>query len=284
MPVTASVAAGERPATAAALGMALALAGAALACAAHGDDDSRRRGRLVPGAALASVASVGVLDGGANALFAFALTEGLTSTVSVLGSLYPVTTGRARRAAARRARGAPAGRRSDLRARRDRARQRASPAVLTCRGYYESVSYGFVTNRSVIAALEAAVHRVLDHLAAELSDLGLRQADVNLLAQLEPGTPRSVGALAAATGQRPSTLTGVLDRLEQRRLVRRRVNPADRRSFTIELTASGARAAARVHAAFAALDERVLADVPRSAADGFHHVLDALERQTKGSS
>jgi MarR family transcriptional regulator, organic hydroperoxide resistance regulator len=136
----------------------------------------------------------------------------------------------------------------------------------------------------VIAALEAAVHRVLDHLAAELSDLGLRQADVNLLAQLEPGTPRSVGALAAATGQRPSTLTGVLDRLEQRRLVRRRVNPADRRSFTIELTASGARAAARVHAAFAALDERVLADVPRSAADGFHHVLDALERQTKGSS
>lgn len=92
MPVTASVAAGERPATAAALGMALALAGAALACAAHGDDDSRRRGRLVPGAALASVASVGVLDGGANALFAFALTEGLTSTVSVLGSLYPVTT------------------------------------------------------------------------------------------------------------------------------------------------------------------------------------------------
>ena len=41
---------------------------------------------------LAAVASVGVLDGAANALFAFALTQGLTSTVSVLGSLYPVTT------------------------------------------------------------------------------------------------------------------------------------------------------------------------------------------------
>ena len=149
VPVTASVAAGERPATAAALGMALALAGAALACAERGDEDSRRPGRLVPGAALAlvsalcfgaffvamdtataaagpawavalnrstsvavllvavavvrprlsfargdlaSVASVGLLDGAANALFAFALTEGLTSTVSVLGSLYPVTT------------------------------------------------------------------------------------------------------------------------------------------------------------------------------------------------
>jgi DNA-binding MarR family transcriptional regulator len=138
-----------------------------------------------------------------------------------------------------------------------------------------------VTGRTLISALEASVHRVLDHLGGELSDLGLRHAEVNLLAQLQPGAPRSVGALAAATGQRPSTLTGVLDRLEQRRLVRRRVNPADRRSFTIELTARGARAAARVQDAFAALDERVLAEVPRSAYEGFHRVLDALERQTK---
>jgi MarR family transcriptional regulator, organic hydroperoxide resistance regulator len=136
----------------------------------------------------------------------------------------------------------------------------------------------------VIAALEAAVHRVLDHLASELSDLGLRQAEVNVLAHLRPGAPRSVGELVAATGQRPSTLTGVLDRLERRRLVRRRVNAADRRSFIIALTASGERTAARVHAAFGALDERVLADLPPSAADGFHRVLDAVERQTQGRS
>ncbi|HMI70991.1 MAG TPA: MarR family transcriptional regulator, partial [Solirubrobacteraceae bacterium] len=104
--------------------------------------------------------------------------------------------------------------------------------------------------RSIVAALEAAVHRVLDHLAAELADLGLRQAEINVLAQLQPGAARPVGELVAATGQRPSTLTGVLDRLERKRLVRRRVNAADRRSFTIELTPTGAAAAARVHEAF----------------------------------
>jgi MarR family transcriptional regulator, organic hydroperoxide resistance regulator len=136
----------------------------------------------------------------------------------------------------------------------------------------------------VVAALEAAVHRLLEHLAAELSDLGLRQAEVNVLAQLRPGVARSVGELVAATGQRPSTLTGVLDRLERRRLVRRRVNPTDRRSFTIALTAPGERAAARVHTAFAALDEGVLADVPASAVRGFDRVLAALERQTQGRS
>jgi DNA-binding MarR family transcriptional regulator len=139
-------------------------------------------------------------------------------------------------------------------------------------------------HRPVVAALEAAVHRVLDHLASELDDLGLRQAEINVLAQLQPGAARPVGELVAATGQRPSTLTGVLDRLERRRLVRRRVNAADRRSFTIEPTAAGARAAARVHATFAALDERVLSAVPPAAADGFHQVLDALGHVTKGST
>jgi DNA-binding MarR family transcriptional regulator len=136
--------------------------------------------------------------------------------------------------------------------------------------------------RSIVAALEAAVHRVLDHLAAELADLGLRQAEINVLAQLQPGAARPVGELVAATGQRPSTLTGVLDRLERKRLVRRRVNAADRRSFTIELTPTGAAAAARVHEAFAALDARVHDRQPPAAAEGFHHVLDTLERHTKG--
>jgi MarR family transcriptional regulator, organic hydroperoxide resistance regulator len=138
--------------------------------------------------------------------------------------------------------------------------------------------------RSLVAALEAAVHLVLDYLGAELADLGLRPAQINVLARLQQGSPRPVGELVAATGQRPSTLTGVLDGLERKRLVRRRVNAADRRSFTIELTRAGERAAARVQGAFAALDARVRADLPSAATDGFHHVLDALERHTKGTA
>jgi DNA-binding MarR family transcriptional regulator len=138
-----------------------------------------------------------------------------------------------------------------------------------------------VADISLTAALEAAVHRVLDHLAAELADLGLRQAEINVLAALRPGVARPVGELAAATGQRPSTLTGVLDRMEGKRLVRRRVNAADRRSFTIALTPTGEAAAARLRDAFAALDGRVRADLPPDAIQGFHDVLDALERHTK---
>jgi drug/metabolite transporter (DMT)-like permease len=51
-----------------------------------------RRRLVLPPAELAAVAGAGVLDAGANALFAFALAHGPASTVSVVGSLYPVTT------------------------------------------------------------------------------------------------------------------------------------------------------------------------------------------------
>jgi drug/metabolite transporter (DMT)-like permease len=46
----------------------------------------------VPRSALAAVAAVGLLDVGANALFAFASGHGLLALVAVLGSLYPVMT------------------------------------------------------------------------------------------------------------------------------------------------------------------------------------------------
>ncbi len=42
--------------------------------------------------ALAPLVLIGLLDAGANGLFAFASTEGLLSVVAVLGSLYPVVT------------------------------------------------------------------------------------------------------------------------------------------------------------------------------------------------
>ena len=129
----------------------------------------------------------------------------------------------------------------------------------------------------LIAQLEAATHRVVDHLSAELRALGLTPGEVNALAQLRAGEPLAVAALQAATGQRPSTLTGVIDRLERRGLLRREVNARDRRSFVLELSPEGERAAEQVREAFSALEERVLAHVgPRSLA-GFLRVVEAFD-------
>jgi DNA-binding MarR family transcriptional regulator len=108
----------------------------------------------------------------------------------------------------------------------------------------------------VIAAWQRTTHRLLAALDAELADLRLTPGEVNALFALAGG-PQTARVLADATAQRPSTLTGVLDRLERRGLVARRANPADRRSLLIEPTAAGRAAAARVAEAFAAVEARV---------------------------
>jgi MarR family transcriptional regulator, organic hydroperoxide resistance regulator len=130
---------------------------------------------------------------------------------------------------------------------------------------------------NLVAAMEATVHRVLEKLAAELADLGLTHGEVNALAQLEPGTALTVAELLAATGQRASTLTGVLDRLERRGLIERALNPRDRRSFTVTLTEPGAAAAEEVRRTFRKIEEQVLAAVPQRSAKGFFDVLRELD-------
>lgn len=130
---------------------------------------------------------------------------------------------------------------------------------------------------SLVAAIEATVHGVLEKLGAELRDLGLTHGEINALAALETDSGRTVADLQKATGQRASTLTGVLDRLERRGLVERRLNPRDRRSFTVDLTHAGARAAERVKAAFDALDRQALEAVSKRSAEGFFELLNALD-------
>jgi DNA-binding MarR family transcriptional regulator len=128
----------------------------------------------------------------------------------------------------------------------------------------------------VILALHRATHATLDALAARLADLDLPAADINALANLADGTRRSVGALAAATATKPTTLTSVLDRLARRGYLTRDVDPADRRSFLISLTPSGQAAARTVAAAVRDTERQALATVTQTDLAGFHAVISAL--------
>lgn len=112
----------------------------------------------------------------------------------------------------------------------------------------------------VVAVWQQVTHRLLAALDDELSDLGLSAAEINTLACFGGEQSRTVRQLVAATAQRPSTLTGVLDRLERRGLIGRTPSPADRRSVVVGLTRSGRAAAARVASAFAGLERRLPAD------------------------
>jgi DNA-binding MarR family transcriptional regulator len=130
----------------------------------------------------------------------------------------------------------------------------------------------------VIAAWQRTTHRLLAALDAELADVGLTAGEVNALAALGAGA-RTARALAVATGQAPSTLTGILDRLERRGLVERRPNPSDRRSLLIEPTAAGSAVVVRVERAAAAVERRIADHAPDADVEALLAALDrALDR------
>jgi DNA-binding MarR family transcriptional regulator len=128
----------------------------------------------------------------------------------------------------------------------------------------------------VVLALHRATHATLHVLAARLAGLNLSASEINVLANLADGRNRSVGEIASGTATKPTTLTSVLDRLERRGYLTRDLDPADRRSFLVSLTADGRRSAAAVRAAVADLECAALAGVGDADLAGFLAVTRAL--------
>lgn len=133
----------------------------------------------------------------------------------------------------------------------------------------------------MILELQRATHAAGVRLEELLADAGLSQGEAHVVALLADGASHTVGEVQRGLGHRPSTLSGILDRLESRGLIQRSLNDADRRSFLIRLTRSGLVAARKVVAALREIEATALEHVPARDLTGFHAVAKALaERST----
>ena len=128
----------------------------------------------------------------------------------------------------------------------------------------------------LLLELQRATHATLQELTAKLVDLDLSASEINALGNLADGRARTVSELGAAIGIRPTTLTGVLDRLERRGCLTRGARAGDRRAVLIELTPHGRETAAEIVAAIDEIERRALADLPIGAVTAFRQVLKAL--------
>lgn len=126
-------------------------------------------------------------------------------------------------------------------------------------------------------ALHRTTHHTLHALSGALAAENLTAAEISALANLADRGVLNVRELSEETGTRATTLTGVLDRLENRGYLTRELDAADRRSFRLPLTEAGRAVAGRVRAAIAELEDDALVHLSAAQIAGFHAVLTALQ-------
>lgn len=86
----------------------------------------------------------------------------------------------------------------------------------------------------------------LERVAGVVHDLGLSPGDVKALVALNSDEPRAMGSLAHVWHCDASNVTWMVDRLQERGLVERRLQATDRRVKAVVLTELGSKAKAEV--------------------------------------
>jgi DNA-binding MarR family transcriptional regulator len=123
------------------------------------------------------------------------------------------------------------------------------------------------------------IHRTTHQIGLyiERSGLGLNQGEAHILAHLASAGDSTVGQLHKAFAHKRSTLTSVLDRLAERRLIRREVRPEDRRSFVVSLTPAGKLVARKIHRHLETLEKAALRGAGSGKTNAFIDLIGAVE-------
>ena len=85
-----------------------------------------------------------------------------------------------------------------------------------------------------------------EHLPSSEGEFDLSPIQCHVLHLIEPGRPLPMSRLAETLSCDASNVTGLVDRLESRGLVRRQPSPEDRRVKALQLTPRGARMRAQL--------------------------------------
>jgi MarR family transcriptional regulator, organic hydroperoxide resistance regulator len=132
-------------------------------------------------------------------------------------------------------------------------------------------------DRADLAAMLLPLTRAL--IDAELPVLRANDLSMwayTVLTVLANGPMRTQAALARASGADKTRIIPILDELQERGLIERRADPADRRVRLLAITAAGRRSYHRARAGIRAGEERVLATLPVPDRRGFLRAVRAL--------
>ena len=131
-----------------------------------------------------------------------------------------------------------------------------------------------------LSPIHKASRQISIHLERATMGLGVSPVEGHILSYLRSYAPCPVSELERVFGHKSSTLTSMLDRLAERDYLTRKINPRDRRSFTLELTPEGKKIAGKLRKMLEAFEQRVRDLVNDNQMAGFRAVMEAIAEVT----
>jgi DNA-binding MarR family transcriptional regulator len=112
-----------------------------------------------------------------------------------------------------------------------------------------------------------------DRSMAAYEQTGLHPYHYAILLVLDEGSRETQGSIADALGYDRGQLVGLLDELEDRKLVERRRDPNDRRRHLVRLTSEGTRTLGRLRALTREIEDEFLAPLSEQERADLHALL-----------
>ena len=132
-----------------------------------------------------------------------------------------------------------------------------------------------------LSPLHKASRQISVYLETHTRELGVSPIEGHVLSYLRSYSPAPIGELVRVFGLKQSTFTSLLDRLEKAGLIRREMNPGDRRSFLIHITDAGRELAERLNRFLETLEDEIRKHASPGDVEGFRAVMAAVEEVTR---
>lgn len=133
---------------------------------------------------------------------------------------------------------------------------------------------------TTIGKLRNKLHRLMKQRYAAEANVKLTVEEFILLTMIRAKTDQILQNIAIATGKNKSVVMRMIDSLEKKGLVKRTVNPEDRRENLLSTTDMGEQVVAEYHKIEKKLSCELLKGIPDEKVEAFFEVVEEISRRT----
>lgn len=132
---------------------------------------------------------------------------------------------------------------------------------------------------TTVGKLRNRLHRIMKQRYASEADVKLTVEEFMLLSMIGAKTDQILQNISLATGKNKSVVMRMVDSLERKGLVRRVVNPEDRRENFLAITPEGESVVAQYHEIENRLSSELLQGLPQDKVEAFFEVAEAVSKK-----